>query len=73
MKPEKLRDLIREVIAESYALEPRPVSFNNLTVDFPGHCVTYMGRTIAVKEDAITFPLLTTTALIMSKDSDVIR
>ncbi len=73
MKPEKLRDLIREVITESYALEPRPIAFNNLTVNFAAHSVVYMGRTIQVKEDAITFPLLSTTALIMSKDSDVIR
>lgn len=73
MKRSKLLDLIAQVRAETLAEGSRPVTFDNLTVDFPSKTISFKGRTIKVDANACVFPVISTDALIVTKDGEVIR
>jgi hypothetical protein len=71
VRRQKLRALILDVL-EVKAVSSRPVTFSNLTIDFDARQVTFKGRTINVEHSAVTFPVLDTEHLIITKDGSVL-
>lgn len=72
MKRSKLLRLIAVVRESERDIADTPVTFDNLEIDFEARRIRFRGRTINVDSPAVTFPMLATDHLILSKSGDVL-